>query len=144
MDAIIVRREPTETLTPIPTFIDQLWDDWTGDYEESRNMMPIDMYQVKDDLVIRAELPGFRKEEVDVSVEGDELTIKGERKQEELPEGSKSYLCERCYGDYRRTVTLPFEVEVGKISATFENGILEIKLPMREEAKPKHIAVTVK
>jgi len=104
----------------------------------------MDMYETKDGLVLKAELPGFRKEDVDISLEGDCLTIKAVSKQEELPKDSTMYLDELCYGEYSRSVTLPFPVDNDKISATFENGMLEMSLPKTEESKPKRIEVKVK
>ena len=142
MDAIIVRRYPTEAPTFVPSFLDELWNRWTPTvYEEQHSSIPMDMYELKDDLVIRAELPGFKKEDIDISIQGEELTLKATRKPEQRPEDSTRYMCELCDGDYARTVSLPFEVDSGKVSAVFENGLLEVRLPKREEAKAKHIEV---
>lgn len=101
----------------------------------------IDMWEEKNELVMKVELPGVKKEDIDVSLQGDCLTIKAERKQEELPEDSTSYICERCFGRFSRSVSLPFPVNADKINTTFENGVLEIRLPKTEEAKAKHIAI---
>jgi HSP20 family protein len=104
------------------------------------------MYQEKDDLVIKAELPGVQKEGLEVSLEGDTLHIKAEKKEEreEADEETKYYACERVYGSYHRTVSLPFPIEAVKISATFEGGVLEVRLPKAEEAKPKQIKIETK
>ena len=144
MAALIVRREPTMTLSQLPSFIDEIWNDWTGVYEGVRTGMPMDMYEVKDELVLKAELPGFKKEDVDVSIEDGRLTVKGTKKEEGLPEGATSHMTERNKGEFSRTVTLPFEVDTGKIAATLERGVLEVRLPKREEAKARHIEVQVK
>lgn len=152
MDSIVVRRDPRRSLTLVPSLFDEIdrfasgvWNGWTPTmYYDPRGSMPMDMFEQGDDLVVRAELPGFQKEDIDLNLEGDELTLKATRKQDELPEGAKGYLCELCHGEHSRTVTLPFPVDSEKISACFENGLLEIRLPKTEEAKPKHIEVKVK
>jgi HSP20 family protein len=103
----------------------------------------MDMYEHKDELVMRVELPGVKKEDIDVSLEGDELTIGVEKKREEVAEEACYYCCERSFGHYSRTISLPFPVDADKISSTFENGLLAVKLPKAEAAKAKHIEVKV-
>jgi HSP20 family protein len=152
MDAIIVRRGPTGTLTvrepvdmyrELDRFVNDVWDNWTPEDYEDGSSIPTDIYEMGDSLVIRSELPGFRKEDIDLSLEGDELTIKATRK-DERSESTKSYSCELCYGEYSRSIVLPIPINSEKIEATFENGMLEVKLPKTEESKPKHIEVKVK
>ena len=82
--------------------------------------------------------------ELGISLEKDCLTVKAEKKQEEVPEGANFYSCERCFGDYSRSIPLPFRVDAERVSASFENGLLEIRLPKAEEARAKHIEVKVK
>jgi HSP20 family protein len=152
MDAIIVRRnpralglvEPVDVFQDVERFANDMWDNWTPVYHEQRSSIPMEMFELKDDLVIRAEMPGIKKENIDVSLEGDELTLKATKKEEARPEGTESYLCELGFGEYTRTVTLPFPVSSEKTTATFENGMLEIRLPKTEESKPKHIEVRIK
>ncbi len=156
MTAITVRRNPSRTLTVVEplyrpmSFLDEIERLASDVWESSTpvvydHMHPrLDMFEEKDDLVVRAELPGIKKEDIDVSLEGDCLNIKAEKKQEELSEESSYYTSERCFGDYSRSISLPFPVNGDKISATFENGLLEIRLPKAEEAKAKHIEIKVK
>lgn len=152
MDAIIVRRNP-RTLTvfqpmslfeEIDEFASDIWDRWTPLYHIHRSSIPMDMYSLKDEVVVRAELPGFRKEDIDISLEDGQLTVKGTKKLNEMPEDAEGHLCELCSGEYSRSVTLPYAVDSDKISANFENGLLEVKLPKTEESKPKHIEIKVK
>ena len=103
----------------------------------------LDMYEEDKELVIKAELPGIQKEDINISLEGDTLRIEAEKKQEETTEETRYYSYERYYGHYSRSVPLPTPVEAEKVSATFENGLLEIKLPRAEETKPRHIEVKV-
>jgi HSP20 family protein len=152
MDAIIVRRNPTGELSvvepmfrEIDRFAGDLWDSWTPTLiHEHGTGIPLDLVEMKDEMVLRAELPGFRKEDIDISLEGDELTLKATRKDVEQPEGTKTYLSEICYGEYSRMITLPYPVNTEKVVASFKNGMLEIKLPKTEESKPKHIEVQIK
>jgi HSP20 family protein len=105
---------------------------------------PCDVFETAKEIVIRAELPGLKKEQVNVSVENNLLTIFGERKFEEETRRENYHRIEFAYGDFRRSFTLPQFVDPAKISAEFKEGILTLKLPKREEAKPKQIEVTAK
>ncbi|MFC2003243.1 Hsp20/alpha crystallin family protein [Chloroflexota bacterium] len=102
------------------------------------------MYKEKDELVLKAELPGIKKGDLDIILEADMLTIRAEKKQEEVAEDATHYACERYFGQYTRTVSLPFHVDADKTSATLRNGLLQIRLPKAEEAKSKHIEVNVR
>lgn len=152
MGALIVRRNPYELSVVQPSIFDEIdrwarevWDSWTpGFYPYHITTIPMDMYETKDGMVVKAELPGFKKDDIDVSLEDDVLTIKAVSKKEDLPEGSSSYLSERFYGEYSRSVALPFQVNPEKVSATFENGLLEVSLPRSEEAKSRRIEIKVK
>jgi HSP20 family protein len=124
---------------------EELWEGWRPMVTLSTGFTPrMDMYEEKDELVIRTELPGVRKEDLDISIKGDVLSLKAETKQEDVTKERGYYLCERSFGQYSRSVSLPFAVDTSKASATFENGLLEIRLSKAEEAKPKQIEVKVK
>ena len=99
-----------------------------------------DMYEEKGELVMKTELPGIGKDDLEVTLEGDTLTIKAEKK-EEVTEDATHHTRERYYGKYYRSVTLPFPVNGDKVSATFDNGVLELRLPKTEEVKPRQIEV---
>jgi HSP20 family protein len=103
----------------------------------------LDMSETKDTLTIKAELPGLESKDLDVSVSGDVLTIKGERKQEKDEKDEQRHIVERIYGAFVRMVRLPASVALDKIKANFKNGVLTINLPKTEEAKQKAIPVTV-
>jgi len=105
---------------------------------------PLEVYEKEDEYVVKAELPGMKKDEIEISLVGDALTIKGERKAEEEIKHEDYYLCERCYGSFERSVTLPAEVDAAKVEAKYENGILEVRLPKVPEAKPKKLEIKVK
>lgn len=112
--------------------------------EPSVTLPNIDMYDKKDEIVVKVELPGVEKDQVDITLSEDTLTVKGEAKREEEVKDEDYYRCERCYGSFSRTIELPVRIQGDKSKATFKNGILEIRLPKAEEAKPKEIKVEVK
>jgi len=101
----------------------------------------IEMYDRTNEIVFRAELPGVKKEDIDLSISKDSLTLKGELKREEEVKAEAYYAGEISYGSFARTVALPAEVDSEKVKATFKNGILELVIPKREEAKPKEIKI---
>jgi len=104
----------------------------------------VDMYEDKDMLLVKAELPGMRKENIDISLHDGFLTLSGERKQEQKHEATGTYRAERWLGRFHRSISLPCQVEADKIKATYTDGVLTVTLPKAEEAKPKQIPITVK
>jgi HSP20 family protein len=104
----------------------------------------VDIYEDKDEVVVKAELPGMVKDEVEVNLSGSTLTIKGEKKKQEEVKDHDYYRCERSYGSFTRSFELPTEVKVDAVAASFKDGILEIRLPKTEEGKKKQVKVEVK
>jgi HSP20 family protein len=124
------------------TFLPRVWGRLPV---EERGWAPaIEMFEKEDKFVVKAELPGMKENDLDVSVVGDNLTIKGERKAESEVKEEDYYCCERSYGSFFRSVVLPSNVDAGKIEASFEDGVLEINLPKAAEVKPKKITVSAK
>ena len=112
---------------------------------EEREWTPaIEMFEKEDKFVVKAELPGMKEEDVDVSVTDGTLTIKGEKKTENEVKEENYYCCERSYGSFFRSIGLPSSVDDKKIKAHYEDGILEIDLPKAAEVKPKKITVSTK
>lgn len=103
---------------------------------------PVDIVEEKDRILLTAELPGFQEKDVEVQMEGGVLTIRGERKSEAEKEGRTFHRMERSYGQFVRSFTLPNNVDRENIKANFHNGLLEIELPKREEAKPRQIKIS--
>jgi HSP20 family protein len=103
----------------------------------------LDLYEDKDNFYVKAELPGMKKEEIDLSLHDGSLSISGERKQETKTEESEVYRAERFFGRFQRTVTLPTPVAVDRVKAEYKDGVLMVTLPKTEEAKPKRIDVHV-
>jgi HSP20 family protein len=114
-------------------------------FRELETVSPsVDMYDKKDEIVVKAEVPGIEKENINISVSNSTLTIKGETKKEEEVKEEDYYYAERSYGSFSRILSLPAKVQSDKIKASFKNGILEIHLPKAEEAKPKEVKIEVK
>ena len=103
----------------------------------------VNILEKKDAIVITADLPGLKAEDVDVTVDNGVLTIRGERRLEEASEGETYHRVERVYGVFERTFTLPNSVDVNRIDAKFHNGEMVVTLPKREESKPRAVKVAV-
>jgi len=101
----------------------------------------VDVHQDNEKFTVYVELPGLKKEEIEISLNGDTLTIGGERKHEATPE--QGFRTERYFGKFQRSLTLPVPVNSEKVNATYTDGILKIVLPKAEEAKPKQIPVSL-
>jgi HSP20 family protein len=106
--------------------------------------LAIDMYETTDSVVVKTGVPGIKSEDIDITITGDVLTIKGETKVEEKVEKENYIRQERRHGVFQRSVRLPGSVVPDKAEATFENGILTLTIPKSEEAKPKTIKVEAK
>ncbi len=120
------------------------WPAWQRTPTEGMGMTwtpNIEMFDKQDNIVVRAELPGMKRDDINISVTGDTLTISGERKTESSVKGEDYYRSELSYGKFSRSITLPTMVEADKINATYENGILEITLPKSEKVKPRKIQI---
>jgi HSP20 family protein len=139
---------PVNQLTNVRDEINRLFDSTFGDFargtERFNGWTPaLDLYEDKDNLIVKAELPGMKREEIEISVQDGTLVISGERKYEETSKNSEPYRSERFFGRFHRTVALPKPVLSDKAKATYKDGILTVVLPKTEEAKPKHIDVKV-
>ncbi|MGZ5977943.1 MAG: Hsp20/alpha crystallin family protein [Isosphaeraceae bacterium] len=104
-------------------------------------LLPLDIAETEDEFIVKASLPGVRPEDVHITAHGDTLTIRGEMKAEEEKKGEHYHLRELRQGHFQRTVTLSTPISADKAQAQFENGVLTLKLPKAEEAKPKEIKI---
>ncbi len=120
--------EPFSFLAPSTSF----FEGWTP---------AVDIYEDQDKYTVKTELPGMKKEDIGVSLDGDTLTISGERKQEEEKQEGEGYRAERFFGRFQRSVTLPASVKADQVEAAYKDGVLTITVPKAEEAKPKQIQV---
>jgi len=152
----LVRLHRPEFWAPAPT------DHWTSLREEINRLFDLpfgepgragetfngwapalDLREEKDNLIATVELPGLRKEDIEVSVHDGVLSISGERTEEKKSEQGENYRTERFYGRFHRTLALPKPVKVEAITASYRDGVLTVTLPKTEEAKPKQIEVKV-
>jgi HSP20 family protein len=138
--ALVPFYRPLSLLDEMDRFSREMWDAWRPFTLEHSLVPHTDIYEEKGQLVMKTELPGIDKKDLDVTLEGDRLTIKAEKK-EEVKEDATNHTRERYYGQYFRSVTLPYPVKEGEISATFDNGVLELRLPKAEEVKAKKIEI---
>ena len=137
--ADIMKWPEIPTFTSLQREMDRLFEDF---FRRGGLMRPsVDVVETDDTVVVKAELPGMEPKDVDISVSGDKLTIKGERKAEKEEKGKTFYRMERCYGSFCRTVELPASVEADKAKADYKNGVLEITLPKTEQVKAKKIPI---
>jgi HSP20 family protein len=105
---------------------------------------PVDIYQTGEhELVLKAEVPDLTREDIDITVENFVLTIKGEKKRAGDVKDEHFHHIERSYGSFTRSFSLPRTVDASKVSADYKNGVLTVRLPLREEAKPRQIKVDV-
>lgn len=143
----ITRWEPMREMMTLREAMDRLFDDsFTHSVGLGANggMPVIDLYQTGDDVVVKASLPGLKADDVQISVTGDVLTLRGEFKQEQEKKEATWHLREHRYGSFERSIQLPSEVQTDKARADFENGILTITMPKSEMTKPKTITVKAK
>lgn len=114
---------------------------WSWEGRDGEWAPAVDMVDHKDEIVLRADLPGFEDKNIEVTVQDNMVTLRGERKEEKEEKKEDYYRSERAYGAFMRTLALPVGVEADKVKAMFKNGVLEIHLPKAKEAKGKKIEV---
>ena len=145
----LVPWRPSGELTSLRREMDKLWNRFLGETSfpgfVSQEWLPtVDISETKDTLLIKAELPGMDAKDVSVTVSGDILTIKGEKKREEEKKDEHYYCSERYCGSFQRSFKLPVNVKTDKVEAEFKKGVLKVTLPKTEEAKKKEVEVKVK
>jgi len=145
----IVRWDPVRELVVMQDRLNRFFDDLgrrTDDDVMSRGdwMPAVDIYQSDaNEVVLKAELPGLKREDIDVKVENNTLTIKGERRQDVEVKKEHFHRVERSYGAFSRSFSLPSTIDSGNVRADYHDGVLTVSLPLREESKPRQIQVAV-
>ncbi|MCQ3937189.1 MAG: Hsp20/alpha crystallin family protein [Chloroflexi bacterium] len=144
----IIRWEPAREMMTLREAMDRLFDEaFTRPFNLANanwSVPAVDMYQTDNEVVVKAALPGIKADEVQISVTGEVLTIKGETRQESESKEKTYHLREQRWGAFERSVILPTDVVADKAKAEFENGVLTITLPKAEEVKPKSITIKSK
>ena len=136
-------------LSPLRTEMDRFWKRFFSEAPFTRTLteewLPsVDISETEDKLFIKVELPGMEAKDVNVSISGDLLTIKGEKRKEEEEKDEHHYCVETYYGSFQRVLQLPVGVQGDKIGAKFDKGVLKVTLPKVEEAKKKEIKIEAK
>jgi HSP20 family protein len=146
----LVRWDPLRDMVSLREAMDRLFEEsfvhprsWFAP-GEGVSRLALDVFESADDVTVRASIPGVKPEDIDISVRGDVLTIKGERLEEHDEEKGNYHLRERRYGAFQRSISLPTLVKADKAQAEFEHGVLTLTLPKVEEVKPKSIKIKTK
>ena len=141
----IVRWEPARELASMEIDrLNRMFSDFYGETFSRAWVPAVDIYETDaHEVVLKAELPDMKREDINLTFENGVLTLKGERKFEQEVKKESFQRIERRHGSFSRSFTLPNTVDAGRISAAYKDGVLTIRLPQREEAKPKQIAVSV-
>ena len=139
----IIRWDPFREMTNFEDQFNRLWRGVADGGKRQESWLPaVDVFDTKDAVVLKAELAGMRPDDIQIEVEDNVLTIKGERRFEEKVEQDRYYRVERRFGSFQRSLALPQGVRAEDIQASYEDGILEVRVPKVEEEKPKKITVT--
>ena len=146
----IVRWDPFGEMTQLRHTMGRLFEEgfprpWRLlTWETGDGFCPLDLYETDEEVVLKASMPGIKPEDVDISITGDVLTVKGQAKEEEEVKKPNYYRQERRRGTFARSVTLPVQVESDKAEAVFEHGVLTLRMPKAEAVRPKTIKVKAK
>jgi HSP20 family protein len=146
----LVRWDPFQDMVTLREAMDRLFEEsfvrpqrrWLA--PEGATTLALDLFESDDDVTVRASIPGVKPEDIDISITGDVLTIKGEAGEEREEHEGNYHLRERRYGAFQRSLTLPTLVKTDKARAEFEHGVLTLTLPKVEEVKPKTITIKAK
>jgi HSP20 family protein len=148
MNNTMSRWDPLRGLTSLQGQVNRLFEDTAQQGRTSQGDLatwapPADIYETENELVTKLDLPGIQEKEIDIRVENNILTIRGERKFEKEVNEDNYLRVERAYGTFTRSFSLPNTVKVEGIHAGFQNGVLTLRMPKREESKPKQIKISV-
>lgn len=143
---MLTRWDPFQEMINLRRTVDRLFDNVTPEHDWAQPPMwglAVDMTENKDDFVVKASVPGINPDDLDISYADDTLTIKGEIKQDNEVKDDQYHLRERRYGIFTRSLTLPTKIKGDAIEASYQNGVITLRLPKAEEVKPKRIAIKV-
>jgi HSP20 family protein len=128
---------------PFSRDIDRVFDAFFGQTDQARRWVPpVDLVEAEDHFVLKADLPGLTEGDVNIEVQDNTLTISGERKAEHEQREKGWYRIERSFGRFSRSLTLPEGIDADRIAASFDHGVLEVRIPKPEERKPRRITIS--
>ena len=146
----LIRWRPRSDLLNIRDEMNRLFDSFFTELPERRRGLlegewapSVDLAETDEEVVVTAELPGVKQDDVDISITDDILTIKGEKKEEKEVKEKNYHRVERSYGSFQRSISLPTNVQPDKAKASYKDGVLHVTIPKAEEAKPKQIKINV-
>jgi len=138
----VVRFDPFRDITTLRDEMNRLFSRAVGEGSGGSAWTPaVDIFETGNAIVLKAELPGLHAEDIDIEVDENVLTLRGERRFEDKVDEGRYYRLERAYGHFGRSLTLPQGVKADEIAATFDNGVLTVRVPKADEVKPRKIAV---
>jgi HSP20 family protein len=142
---MLTRWDPFQEMLNLRRTVDRLFDNVNPDREWQPMQwgLAVDVVENKDDFVVKASIPGINPQDLDVSYSDDTLTIKGEIKSDNEYKEDQYHLRERRYGSFARSISLPTKIKGDAIDASYQNGVLTLRLPKAEEVKPKRIAIKI-
>jgi HSP20 family protein len=144
----LIRWEPFRDMRQMHDMLDRMMDrsffNWPLYGGEHEGLLPLDVYQTDENVIVKATVPGLKAEDIQISITGDTLTIRGEANEEKEEEGAEYYLRERSASKFSRSIALPTSINTDNAKAEFEDGVLVLTLPKVEEVKPKTITVKAK
>jgi HSP20 family protein len=144
----LVRWDPARELDSLQAEMNRLFDGFFGTGSTTRNgalrrwIPSMDLVESGDELVLRADLPGMTEDDVSIEIKDNVLTVSGERRSENEEKGESFYRAERAFGSFSRSLTLPEGVSPDAVKASFDKGVLEVRVPKPEERKPHRVAIT--
>jgi HSP20 family protein len=143
----LIQWRPFREVSRLRNEMDRLWDDYFGPGRRALRPLEeawlplVDVSETGDKITVKAEIPGMEAKDIEISMVGDTLTLKGEKKAEREEKEENYHMVERSYGSFSRTMKLPATVDAEKVEATYKNGVLTVVLPKKEEVKPKAIEI---
>ena len=145
----IIRWDPYRDMITLRDRMNRLFEDMSTPKGEEKDIMPgawapsVDIYENENEVVLAAEIPGVDEQDVEIKVEDNNLTLRGERKFEKETKEENYHRIERSYGSFARRFALPNSIDAEKVAAEYKDGLLTLTLPKREETKPKTIKINV-
>jgi len=143
---MLTRWDPFQEMLNLRRTVDRLFDNVSPDHEWAQTSMwglAVDVVENKDDFIVKASVPGINPDDLDISYADDTLTIKGEIKSDNEVKENQYHLRERRFGSFARSISLPTKIKGDAIEASYQNGVITLRLPKAEEVKPKRIAIKV-
>jgi HSP20 family protein len=143
----LIHWRPFREVSRLRNEMDRLWDDYFGPGRRALRPLEeawlplVDVSETGDKIAVKAEIPGMEAKDIEISMVGDTLTLKGEKKAEREEKEENYHMVERSYGSFSRTMKLPATVDPDGVEATYKNGVLTVVLPKKEEVKPKAIEI---